>query len=823
MAIRWAAVLAYMVVGAVGDATAAEEFDPLQYVDVLIGSTNAGNVFPGASLPYGMAKAVADTNSGSNQGGFTLDGSPVQGFSVLHDSGTGGQPSLGNFPLFVYPSCPGDDINLCDFPKKTRVKHGAFKPENVKAQPGYFSITLDMGVQAEMTTTQHTALFRFILPNGPGSNGTYPFVMQDLSDLSDSRQDNGTVSVDAQTGRLSGGAKFLPSFGSGSYTAYFCTDFSGPAIQDNGIYVNSRATTEAKDLTISRSINGYPLPGGGFVRFQDATTPILARTGVSLISTEQACANAEAEIPDFNFDAVTKVAKEAWKAKLSPITVSTGGGVAKDLITNFYSGIYRTMVNPQNYTGENPLWRSEEPYFDSFYCLWDSFRSQIPFLVILDPVAVAQMIRSLIDTYRYEGWLPDCKMSLCRGYTQGGSNADNVLVDAYLKGISDGIDWDVGYQAVVKDAEVEPYDWATHGRGGLDSWKSLGYIPVQDLDYKGFGTMTRSISRSLEYAYNDFCISLMSKAMNNTADQEKYLDSSENWKNVFYPDQTSFLPTGVDTGFKGFFQAKYLNQTWASQDPLTCSNLDTTGIACSLQNTGRETFEDSTWEYGFFVPQNQGDLITIYGGPSEFVRRLDYLHDQNITNIGNEPSFLTVFQYHYAGRPGKSAARSHFYIPRYFNPTPGGLPGNDDSGAMGSFVAFSMMGLFPNPGQNVYLITPPFFESVNLTHPTTGKTATIRNVNFDPSYEAIYIQSATLNGEPYTKNWLDHSFFLEGKELVLTLGKTESTTWGTAVKDLPPSTGKYVGFNGTASDQRLRSRSALKYRSDTWKMDAFAH
>ncbi|KAK8083862.1 hypothetical protein PG996_002643 [Apiospora saccharicola] len=808
MATRWAPALC-LVAGFLGNANAAADFDPLQYVDVLIGSTNAGNVFPGATLPYGMAKAVADTNSGSNQ----------------------------------------DDINRCDFPKKTRVNHGNFTPANVKAQPGYFSILLDIGVRAEMTTTQHTALFRFSLPNGPGANGTYPFVMQDLSDLSDSRQDNGTVSVDPQTGRISGGAKFLPSFGSGNYNAYFCTDFTGPAIQDSGIYVNSRATTEAKDLTISRSINGYPLPGGAFVRFKDATNPILARTGVSLISTAQACANAEAEIPDFNFDSVTKAAKDAWTAKLSPISVSTGGGVAQDLITNFYSGIYRTMVNPQNYTGENPLYKSGEPYFDSFYCLWDSFRSQIPFLVILDPVAVAQMIRSLIDTYRYEGWLPDCKMSLCRGYTQGGSNADNVLVDAYLKGISDGIDWNVGYQAVVKDAEVEPYDWATHGRGGLDSWKKLGYIPVQDLDYKGFGTMTRSISRSLEYAYNDFCISLMAKAMNNTADQEKYLDSSENWKNVFYSEQTSFLPSGVDTGFKGFFQAKYLNQTWASQDPLTCSNIDTSGIACSLQNTGRETFEDSTWEYGFFVPQNQGDLITIYGGPGEYVRRLDYLHDQNITNIGNvstlhrdmtipkhqsfvqiltllmiqEPSFLTVFQYHYAGRPGKSAARSHFYIPRYFNPTPGGLPGNDDSGAMGSFVAFSMMGLFPNPGQNVYLITPPFFESVNLTHPTTGKTATIRNVNFDPTYQAIYIQSATLNGQPYTKNWIDHSFFLEGKELVLTLGRNESATWGTSVKDLPPSTGRYVGFNGTSSDQRLRGRSALKYRSEAWRMGAFAH
>lgn len=132
-------------------------------------------------------------------------------------------------------------------------------------------------------------------------------------------------------------------------------------------------------------------------------------------------------------------------------------------------------------------------------------------------------------------------------------------------------------------------------------------------------------------------------------------------------------------------------------------------------------------------------------------------------------------------------------MPAFFQPTHAGLPGNDDSGAMGSFLAFSMIGLFPNPGQDVYLIIPPYFESVAITSPETNKTARVRNVNFDASYQNIYIQSATLNGEPYTKNWIDHSFFTDGKELVLTLGSTESS-WGTAVADLPPSLGEYEGF-----------------------------
>lgn len=341
----------------------------------------------------------------------------------------------------------------------------------------------------------------------------------------------------------------------------------------------------------------------------------------------------------------------------------------------------------------------------------------------------------------------------------------------------------------------------------MQSWKELNYIPVEDFDYIGFGTMTRSISRTLEYAYNDFAISQMALGMNKTADAERYEKRSRYWRNLFRNDQSSYI-SGGNTGFVGFFQPKYLNGTWGYQDPLKCSNIDTSGSICSLQNNAAETFESSIWEYQLyvhytvshkriltsisFVPHDMAALITLLGGPNNFIKRLDYLHDQNITYIGNEPAFLTVYQYHYAGRPAKSTARVRTYIPDYFSPTPAGLPGNDDSGAMGSFVAMSMMGLFPNPGQSVYLITVPFFESVSILSALTAKTATVRVVNWD-KFNSVnstggtgFIQSATLNGRPYTRNWVDHTFFTEGKDLVLVLGRNESS-WGTGLQDLPPS------------------------------------
>lgn len=196
--------------------------------------------------------------------------------------------------------------------------------------------------------------------------------------------------------------------------------------------------------------------------------------------------------------------------------------------------------------------------------------------------------------------------------------------------------------------------------------------------------------------------------------------------------------------------------------------------------------------YTFFAPGDMASLITTLGGPQAFVKRLDYLHESGLLYIGDEQAFLNVFLYHYAGRPGLSAARARFYIPFQFNDTLVCIPGNDDSGAMGSFAALTLLGIFPNPGQDVYFITPPFFKSVAITNRQTGKKATIRNVNFDPEGKNVFVQNVTLDGVPYTRNWLQHRFFLEGGTLELVLGPTESG-WGTRDEDLPPSLSKGQG------------------------------
>lgn len=291
----------------------------------------------------------------------------------------------------------------------------------------------------------------------------------------------------------------------------------------------------------------------------------------------------------------------------------------------------------------------------------------------------------------------------------------------------------------------------------------------------------------MEYAYNDFVIAILARELGQTDDYQKYLERSGNWRNMYKADQRSSV-NGVDTGFEGFLQPRYMNGSWGYQDPIYCSPL-MSFTGCYLNPSGGETYEGPVWLYTFFAPGDMAGLITTLGGQESFVERLNWLHESTILYVGDEQAFLMLFLYHYAGRPALSSKRAHQYIPSLFNDALGGIPGNDDSGAMGSFEALVMMGFFPNAGQDVYFIIPPFFESVSIKNGQSGNTATIRNINFDPAHVNIYIQSATLNGVPYTKNWLKHSFFLEGGVLELTLGPEESA-WGTKPEDGPPSLGQ---------------------------------
>lgn len=322
---------------------------------------------------------------------------------------------MGNFPIFAQAGCPNNDINACKYTSWERATN--YTNGTVKGRPGYFTITLESQIIAEMTVTNHTALYRFTFPETPTTPNTTlnPLILLELSDLPQTRTD-GTIKISSTTGRMTGGGKFSPSFGIGEYKSYFCADFFGAAIKDAGVFANSRAAKAKSLKVISETEGAAERPAGGWIQFNKPSNAnqIQVRVGMSFISEEKACQNAEREIPNHDFDGTVKAAEATWREKLSVIKLEPGG-VSDVLLRAFWSGVYRSMISPQDYTGENPYWKSNEPYYDSYYCIWDSFRSIHPLITLLDPHSQTLMVRSLLDIYRHVGKLPDCRMSFCKG------------------------------------------------------------------------------------------------------------------------------------------------------------------------------------------------------------------------------------------------------------------------------------------------------------------------------------------------------------------------------------------------------------------------
>ena len=304
---------------------------------------------------------------------------------------------MGNFPLFVYPSCDDRD---CEFRKLWRAED--YVPKSVIATPGFFSIDLKSGMRAEITATEHVGFYRFSFLNSTKAHR--PVFLADASDLAHTLGPR-SMFVDADTGQMKGEGTFRPSFGEGTYNAYFCADFKGVQVNDVGGFTDD-VFPGATEMIGSEQYNGQFQ--GVYARFK-AVQPkdkVVARVGLSWLSSARACENAEREIKDWNFERVHEEAVQAWRKKLEPIKISSKG-VAKKHLRNFWSGIYRAFLSPQDYTGENQLWDSMEPYYDSWYCIWDTFRGVHPFYTLVDPISQSRMVRSLIDIWKHAGWLPE--------------------------------------------------------------------------------------------------------------------------------------------------------------------------------------------------------------------------------------------------------------------------------------------------------------------------------------------------------------------------------------------------------------------------------
>lgn len=518
-------------------------------------------MFPGVvAVPHSMVKMGPDVENDTTDAysGYLPEGQ-IFGFSMMHESGTGGAPKYG-----VVSQMP-----VVGTVKNPLLDLGQNRTVNDTAQVGYYKSSLASGVDVELAATANAGMYKYSFPADPAGEKS---VVVDVSHVLESYRGlgwgqgyaGGTFELTQHgyigSGIYNNGWNIAPD-----WTIYFCGHFDQKPKRIR-TFTGHNQSLSSYDKT--PSTKGKHRQGGVFT-FD--TEKVVSRVGISFISTDKACSNVASEIPKgIPLQSLVKQAQNNWNQQLFRKVTTTETNTT--VLTQLYSYLYGMNLLPSNRTGENPLWESTEPYYDDFFTFWDLFRCSTSLWQVLQPTAYEEIIRSLIDTWRHEGWLPDARSSNFNGKTQGGSNADNVLADAYVKGVRGKVNWEDGYAAVKKDAEVTPPnnddpiapDSSTkEGRGALPDWKEFGYIAPN---------FTRAVSRAVEYAVNDFSVSQIAQGLGLQKDYEKYVARSRHWRNQWNSKQKSL-------GFSGFMVPRYAkaagfanNSFEQPYDPLQCGD-----------------------------------------------------------------------------------------------------------------------------------------------------------------------------------------------------------------------------------------------------------
>jgi len=713
----------------------AKTTDFTQSVYPFLGVDWGGNTFVGATVPFGMVKLGPDmeTFDGRQSGfGYWTDGR-ILGFSHTHLSGAQGK--YGN--ILVMPVTGPVDLKDIKSPRADEVNH-----------PGYYATTLTRyNVRAELTSTRRVGLHRYTFPasseshltlniahcldRGPGSE-SQRFLGGEVHLVSDHEAEG--------VGRYAGGWNK-----GGEYDVFFSLLLDTPAKA-----MHTWTGAAVSDATAAH-VDGSQELGAIFDFHTHAGQVVQAKVAISYVGVEQARATLAQETPGWKFDAVRRASHDTWNEALSKIVLH---GASDSKRIQVYSALYHTMLMPSDHTGENPYWKSSEPYYDDYYAIWDTYRSSGPLLTLIAADRQRDLIRSLIDIYRHTGYMPDARSGNDNGRTQGGSNANVVVADAWVKGLK-GIDYGTAFQAMLKDASVPPANPQKEGRGGILDYNAKGYVTLAD---------ERSGSRTVEYAYDDFAIAEVACGLNHPAEAKLFAGRANNWQNLWDKNLS-------DEGFKGFLRPRNPDGSWAAPD-------------LQIRGTWPDFFyEGDLWTYSLYAPQDVRRLIQLAGGDAMFVHRLDNIFYRQHFDVTNEPGFLLPVLYNWAGRPDHTADVISSELEKWFTAERSGIPGNDDSGAMSSWFLFNTLGFYPNAGQDYYLIGTPTFPEADLKL-STGRTLRIVARNLDDQRINHYVQSATLNGEPLDQSWFRHAQIANGGTLILTMGSAPNG-WGT--KNPPPS------------------------------------
>ena len=735
--------------------------DLLRYVDPMIGTQRMGHVYPGASAPFGMVQLGPDTDTlpyavdGKYNpevyrtcSGYQYDDSTIVGFSHTHFSGTG-HSDLGD--ILLMPTQGPLQLNPGTATDPRSGFRSVFHHRNEKAVPGKYEVLLeDHGIKAELTATTRVGMHRYSFPE----SGTGHVILDLVHGIYNHADKNVWTFVRVENDTLVTGYRQTNGWGR-TRTVYFALSFSKPIVQ-YGQQIDARPTEYRGFWRKFDQTKDFPEMAGREMRAwfdfdARAGEALQVKVALSSVSTEGALKNLAAELPHWDFDRVVKVTQDAWRKELARIRIES---TRPEVLTNFYTAMYHACLSPTVYMDVDRQYRGLDQNihtatsFTNYttFSLWDTYRALHPLFNIIQRDRSSDFINSMLAHYDQSAhrMLPIWSHHANENWCMIGYHAVSVIADAEVKGIA-GFDRKRALNACVGTALVPYFD-------GVGNYIEKGYVP-EDLSGS-------SVSKTLEYAYDDRCIARLAERVGNGDLAREFLDRSDSYQRVFDNNSGFMRPRNADGSFLKDF------------DPL---------------DTHQKGFiEGNAWNYSLYVPHEPVELAKRMGGPKRFGEHLDSLftmelpdryfeHTEDITRDGimgnyvhgNEPSHHVPYLYNYSDRPWMAGKRVRDVLDIMYKPKPDGLSGNDDCGQMSAWYIFSALGFYPMcPGSDGYELGAPIVDRAEIPLPD-GKTFTVVAKGQGP--KNMYVRGVRLNGATLDRSGITHGEIMAGGTLEFTM------------------------------------------------------
>lgn len=740
----------------VGQKKAGEKRNLIQYVDPMIGTAKMGHTYPGATVPFGSVQLSPETDTiayslnGKYNGevykycaGYQYEDKTIVGFSHTHFSGTG-HSDLGDF--LIMPTTGKLQLNPGVASKPLSGYRSAFSHSTEKAEPAYYSVFLeDHKIKAELTATTRVGMHQYTFPK---SNEAH-IILDLTSGIYNYDKKNVWTFVRVENDTLITGYRQTNGWAR-TRTVYFAMSFNKP-IKSYGQAAQEKSVYRGFWGRFDQTKNFPEMAGQNLKLFFDFDTnegeKIKIKMALSPVSSAGALENMKKEVPDWDFEKVKKQSQDVWNNELNKVQVET---IQKEDLVNFYTAMYHAFLGPteymdldKNYKGLDMNVHKAENFTNyTSYSLWDTYRALHPLFNIVQPKRNADMVSSMLahSDQSVHKMLPIWSHYANENWCMIGYHSVSVVADAIVKG-NINFDAEKALQACVNTAKVPYYD-------GLEFYMNKGYVPE---DKNG-----ASVSKTLEYAYDDWAIAQAAKKLGKTDVYKEFINRSKNYKNV-YDEKTGFMRPKLNDGtFKKEF------------DP--------------LDTHGQGFIEGNSWNYSLYVPQDPADMIKLMGGNEKFKVRLDSLFNmhlpdkyfENTEDItrdgiignyvhGNEPSHHVVYLYNWTDSPWKSQDKIRMILKKMYRNGADGLGGNDDFGQMSAWYIFSSLGFYPvAPGSDEYALGSPLMKNAVLNL-ENGKTFEVETVN--QSDKNVFVSKVLLNGKQLEKPFLKHADVINGGKI----------------------------------------------------------